>query len=52
LREHPELTEEYGKIKERVAMENSGTMETYTRGKAEFIQMVIDAVRKEKGLPL
>ena len=33
-------------------MENGSTMEEYTLAKTEFIQKVIDAARKEKGLPL
>ena len=52
LREHPKLADEYGEVKERAAMENGSTMEAYTRAKTEFIQKVIDAARKEKGLPL
>lgn len=52
LREHPKLVDEYGEVKERAAMENGSTMEAYTREKTEFIQKVIDAARKEKGLPL
>jgi len=46
------LADEYGEVKERAAMENGSTMEAYTRAKTEFIQKVIDAARKEKGLPL
>lgn len=52
LREYPELTEEYGEVKERATMENGSTMEEYTRGKTKSIQKVIDTARKEKGLPL
>ena len=52
LREHPELVVEYGELKMRVAIEHGNTMEEYTRSKTEFIQKVIDAARKEKGLPL
>lgn len=52
LREHPKLVEEYGEVKERATMDNGSTMEAYTRAKTEFIQKVIDAARKEKGLPL
>ena len=51
LREHPEFTDEYGKVKEKAAMENGSTMESYTRAKTEFIQKLIDAAREEKGLP-
>ena len=46
------MADEYGEVKERAAMENGSTMEAYTRAKTEFIQKVIDAARKEKGLPL
>lgn len=52
LKKHPKLAGEYGEIKESAAMENGSTMEEYTRAKTEFIQKVIDAARKEKGLPL
>jgi GrpB-like predicted nucleotidyltransferase (UPF0157 family) len=52
LREHTKLTAEYGEVKDRAAMGNGCNMETYTRAKTEFIQKVIDAARKEKGLPL
>lgn len=52
LRKHLELVVEYGEIKKRAAIENGNTMEEYTRSKTEFIQKVIDAARKEKGLPV
>ncbi len=52
LRKHPELVFKYGEMKKRSAIKNGSTMEEYTRSKTEFIQKVIDAARKEKGLPL
>ncbi|MBD1379650.1 GrpB family protein [Metabacillus arenae] len=52
LRAHPELMQEYGKIKKISAKNHGNTMEEYTRSKTEFIQKVIDAARTEKGLPL
>lgn len=52
LRKHLELVDEYGEVKTRAATENGSTMEAYTRAKTEFVQMVVDAARKEKGLPV
>ncbi|HHV12933.1 MAG TPA: GrpB family protein [Clostridiales bacterium] len=37
LKEHPKLSDEYGAVKERAAMENGSTIEAYTRAKTEFI---------------
>ncbi|MCF6409743.1 GrpB family protein [Pseudalkalibacillus salsuginis] len=52
LREHPDLVQEYGEIKKKLAKSYGKTMEEYTRSKTDFIQKVVDAARTEKGLPL
>ncbi|MGE7823991.1 GrpB family protein [Paenibacillus sp. NPDC093718] len=51
LRSHPELVEQYGEVKRRAAR-NAISMEAYTREKTDFIQMIVDAARRELGLPL
>jgi len=52
LRKRPDLVDAYGELKQRSAIANGGDLESYTRSKTKFIQFVIDAARKEKGLPL
>jgi len=52
LREHPELICEYGEIKKSFTKKHSGNIIKYTRSKIGFIQKVIVAARKEKGLAL
>ena len=52
LRKRPDLVDAYGELKLCSAEAHGGDLESYTRSKTEFIQSVIDAARKEKGLPL
>ncbi|MBT2765307.1 GrpB family protein [Paenibacillus sp. ISL-20] len=51
LRNHPELVEQHGEIKRKVA-QDANSMEAYTREKTAFIQMIVDMARTELGLPL
>ncbi|OZB98365.1 hypothetical protein CJP46_04205 [Paenibacillus sp. XY044] len=51
LRSHPELVEQYGAVKMQAAR-GAESMNAYTRAKTAFIQSVVDAARKERGLPL
>jgi len=51
LRGHPKLVVEYGAIKEEL-MGKYGLSFDYTYGKTQFIQIVVDRARQEKGLKL
>lgn len=50
LRDHPQLVEEYGRLKDELIHKHGISLE-YTQGKTRFIQLVVDQARKEKGLP-
>jgi GrpB-like predicted nucleotidyltransferase (UPF0157 family) len=52
LREHPELACEYVEIQKRSIKKLSGNIAKHPRTKTGFIQKVIDAARREKGLAL
>ena len=49
LRTHPEYVEEYTKLKEELEKQYKDIRSEYTKGKADFINHVIELARKEKG---
>jgi GrpB-like predicted nucleotidyltransferase (UPF0157 family) len=52
LRDHPELVFEYGKVEKCFNKRNGCNIAKFTRSKIGFIQKIIDAARREKGLSL
>lgn len=52
LRDHPELAVEYGAIKKCFNKKHGGNIIKFTHSKIGFIQKVIDAAKREKGLAL
>jgi GrpB-like predicted nucleotidyltransferase (UPF0157 family) len=51
LRTHPQAAEEYGKLKRGLAGRFRLDRDAYRSGKVPFIDMVVDAARREAGRP-
>ena len=52
LRLHPADRDEYGQLKRRLAMDVGHDGDAYTRAKTALVQRLVDAARRERGLPL
>ncbi len=48
---HPEAAEEYGRLKDALALRFADDREAYTEAKSEFIRGVVNSARRSLGLP-